>query len=102
MRTARLDYAVASRALAGERVSGDRFLVKPLGNGTLAAVVDGLGHGRDAAASADEAIRTLEGHSGEPVASLVARSQRATFSRPSGREAVPACHARPLDSPRLC
>lgn len=54
-----LDWAVASRPLAGERVSGDLHLVQPHANGVLVAVVDGLGHGEEAAVAASVAVAAL-------------------------------------------
>src|SRR5437867_365164 len=45
-------WAVATLALEGERESGDLHLVQPVTDGVLIAVVDGLGHGEEAAAAA--------------------------------------------------
>jgi len=45
-------WGVAERALPGQTVSGDKYLVKPLADGVLLAVVDGLGHGGEATAAA--------------------------------------------------
>lgn len=67
------EYAVASRALAGERQSGDAALVYANADGVLVAVVDGLGHGDEAAMAADVAIRTLREHAGQPLATLFQR-----------------------------
>jgi serine phosphatase RsbU (regulator of sigma subunit) len=39
--------------------SGDHYLVKPFEHGLLAAVVDGLGHGEEAAQAAELAVETL-------------------------------------------
>jgi phosphoserine phosphatase RsbX len=58
-RTAMLEWDVAGRPLPGEECSGDGALVVPLPNGALAAAVDGLGHGPDAAAAADAALAAL-------------------------------------------
>ncbi len=66
-----LEYGVASRVHAEESVSGDRFLVHSFSNGVLASVVDGLGHGRDAAEAAEIAIRTLELHASKPIPTLI-------------------------------
>ena len=52
------EYAMAGRALARERQSGDAALVLPTGAGALVAVVDGLGHGDEAALAAGAAIST--------------------------------------------
>lgn len=74
---ARCEYAVASRKLAGERQSGDAALVCPVDNGLLVAVIDGLGHGDEAALAAQRAIGTLRQHAGQPVAALVERCHQA-------------------------
>ena len=65
------EYAVAGRGLAGERHSGDAALVCPIDNGLLVAVIDGLGHGDEAAVAAKVAISTLRQHAGQPVATLL-------------------------------
>jgi len=68
------EYAVVSRTLAGERRCGDAALVCASGDdGILVAVVDGLGHGDEAALAAEVAIQTLREHAGQPVASLFQR-----------------------------
>lgn len=66
-----IEWGVAAQALAGQAESGDQCLVKPLPNGVLVAVVDGLGHGNKAAAVAKTAIATLERHAHESVISLL-------------------------------
>lgn len=50
---------------------GDRHLIATLSDGVLAAVVDGLGHGQEAARSAQTAIRILEKHANESIIPLV-------------------------------
>ena len=64
-------WGVASRALPGQVVSGDLHLIKPITDGVLAAVVDGLGHGDEALTAAKTAIAVLESHAEEPLAALV-------------------------------
>jgi len=66
---------VAARALRGERASGDQHLIQPSRQGLLIAVVDGLGHGSEAAEAARTAVITLRQHAGESVLSLVKRCQ---------------------------
>lgn len=66
-----LDWGVASRALPGEAVCGDVHLIKPLPNGVLVAVVDGLGHGAEAAAAAIIALDVLNRHAGEPLTNII-------------------------------
>ena len=70
-------WGVASRPLPGEVVCGDRHLIKPITDGVLAAVVDGLGHGDEATAAAKIAIAVLESHAEESLTSLVKRCHEA-------------------------
>ncbi|WP_265949824.1 SpoIIE family protein phosphatase [Dechloromonas sp. A34] len=67
------EYAVAGRAIGGERQSGDAALVQATTDGVLIAVVDGLGHGDEAAMAAQTAVAVLREHAGEPLASLLQR-----------------------------
>lgn len=59
--------------MPGETVSGDQFWVKSFPGGVLAAVVDGLGHGEEAAAAAQQAIQTLEQSIPKTLVALVER-----------------------------
>jgi negative regulator of sigma-B (phosphoserine phosphatase) len=72
-----LEWGVAGRELPGEEVSGDLHLVQPFAGGALAAVVDGLGHGAEAAAAAQKAVATLRDHAHESVLPLVRRCHAA-------------------------
>jgi hypothetical protein len=66
-----IDWSAAILAVEGETVSGDMYLIRPFPNGVLIAAVDGLGHGPDAAASAQVAISTLDAKPDQPIVSLV-------------------------------
>ena len=68
-----IDWAVAARALPGEKRSGDLHLVEPFAAGVLVAAVDGLGHGDEAAQAARIAVDTLIQHAQEPPLFLVRR-----------------------------
>jgi phosphoserine phosphatase RsbX len=68
-----IDWAIAARALPGERESGDLHVVEVLPEGVLVAVIDGLGHGPEAAAAARVARATLNAYPTEPVEALVQR-----------------------------
>ena len=68
-----LDCGIASQTLPGESESGDQYLVQPFAEGILVAVVDGLGHGGEAAEAARIAVRTLKQGAGDSVDSLVRR-----------------------------
>jgi negative regulator of sigma-B (phosphoserine phosphatase) len=68
-----IEYGVAAAMLGGQSTSGDRHMVKPFADGVLVAVVDGLGHGGEAATAADLAVRTLETYAHLPLIPLVTR-----------------------------
>ncbi len=54
-----IQWGVAARALKGQAENGDSFLVKPWNGHALIAVVDGLGHGAEAAAASKAAVAAL-------------------------------------------
>jgi negative regulator of sigma-B (phosphoserine phosphatase) len=55
-----IDWALATQTLAGQSESGDRQWVKVCASKALVAVVDGVGHGKEAAHAAQTAIATLQ------------------------------------------
>lgn len=68
-----LEYAVASVPMFEEEESGDQYLVKPTQRGMLVGVVDGAGHGPEAASAARVAISTLESNADAGVIPLIRR-----------------------------
>jgi phosphoserine phosphatase RsbX len=74
---AALEWSVATLTLPGQHASGDLSLVCRANGGDLLAVVDGLGHGEEAAIAAKLAVATLERYAGEPLLSLVQRCHEA-------------------------
>ena len=76
-RSALIEWGVATLAHPGEAQSGDRHLVKPVGTSVLVAVVDGLGHGAEAATAAQAAVAALERHATESPVPLIERCHRA-------------------------
>jgi serine phosphatase RsbU (regulator of sigma subunit) len=66
-----LEWSVAARALLGEMESGDNHLVKALPQGVLIAVVDGLGHGVEAAEAGRAAVAALEAHADQSLTAMV-------------------------------
>lgn len=72
-----LETGVAARALPGEPTSGDTYLVAPMRLGALAAAVDGLGHGVEAAAAAERAIGVLAEHNEQSAITLARRCHSA-------------------------
>lgn len=53
-------WGVASLRLPGERESGDRCVVRTFADGAVVAVIDGLGHGPDAARAATAAANEID------------------------------------------
>ena len=73
MTTGPIEWGVAAAALAGQTENGDDYVVEPFADGILAAVVDGLGHGREAAAAARLAVATLRQFPFAPLPELFHR-----------------------------
>lgn len=63
-------WSVAGRPFPGEHESGDGHLVAETTNGWLLAVVDGLGHGPQAAEARKAFITALRHHAEEPPTEL--------------------------------
>jgi negative regulator of sigma-B (phosphoserine phosphatase) len=75
--TLAIEWGVASRALAGQSVSGDVSAVVRTANGVVVAAVDGLGHGSEAATAADIAAETLRTHAEESLAEIIGHCHQA-------------------------
>jgi phosphoserine phosphatase RsbX len=71
-----VDVGHAGAALDGLH-SGDLHLVAPFPGGVLLALIDGLGHGREAGDAARCAADILAAHAEEPVIALVQRCHEA-------------------------
>jgi negative regulator of sigma-B (phosphoserine phosphatase) len=74
-----IDWAWAGVALAGD-ASGDVHVVAEFADGVLVGVIDGLGHGIEAAVAARTAAGVLASCAGEPLAALVERCHEALRS----------------------
>jgi phosphoserine phosphatase RsbX len=70
-----LDWGVATLTLPGQSESGDRHTVKALTERAVIGVVDGIGHGLEAAAAAKIAAEILERFAHESVIALLNRCQ---------------------------
>lgn len=68
-----IEWGVAGRPIPGETRSGDLHVIAPFERGVLAAGIDGLGHGDEAAHAAWRAAEVLAGEPALPVDRLVAR-----------------------------
>lgn len=101
-------WAVATRALEERGASGDRHLVQPHPGGVLVAVVDGLGHGEEAAFAAERAAAVLKEYAHEPILSLLKRCHTAlletrgvVMTLASFHAAESAIHGRPPADPQV-
>ncbi len=72
-----IEWGFSSMPLKGQDVSGDNYLIKPFQDCILMAVVDGLGHGSEAAAASKIAISMLDAYACEPNIPLVRRCHEA-------------------------
>lgn len=68
-----LEWAFAGRARGDEADSGDQHVVQAFSGGVMMAVIDGLGHGPEAAEAASVAVRTLQENADEHVVALIQR-----------------------------
>lgn len=75
-----IEWGVAGCPLRGETCSGDLHVVAPFDGGVLAAAIDGLGHGPEAAQVARRAADLLSGDPALPVGELLARCHGALRS----------------------
>jgi len=66
-----VDCGVAAQALPGQKESGDRHAIVQFDEGALVAVIDGLGHGVEAATAARLAAEVLEQNPQESVITLM-------------------------------
>ena len=66
-----LDCGVSVAKLHGQSVLGDRHVIQSFEGGMLVAVIDGLGHGEEAALAATEAARTIEALARESVIKIL-------------------------------
>jgi hypothetical protein len=68
-----IDWAAAGRPRPGESESGDAFLVKQVAEAVLLAVVDGLGHGAEAARASRAAIAVVDAYAASSLAQIAMR-----------------------------
>ncbi|HET6464165.1 MAG TPA: SpoIIE family protein phosphatase [Nitrospiria bacterium] len=71
-----IEWGVGSRGLTSEVESGDAHIVQLLPKGALVAVVDGLGHGSEAASAARKAVDCLSNGASGSVISLLTECHR--------------------------
>jgi phosphoserine phosphatase RsbX len=71
------DWGAAAQTHAEEQRSGDRYVIVPRRDGVLVAVVDGLGHGDEAAVAAQRAVEVVEAHAEDDLDALINRCHAA-------------------------
>jgi negative regulator of sigma-B (phosphoserine phosphatase) len=72
-RRSNLEWSVAGCPIKGEALSGDVHVVATTADGTLVAVIDGLGHGAQACAAAHAAADSAERYADAPLTEIVRR-----------------------------
>jgi hypothetical protein len=92
-----IEWGVSARALPGQADSGDRSLVRPEPEGALVAVVDGLGHGLEAASTAERAIRAVDRLAGEPLLAILAGCHEALLGTRGATLSLARWNARARD-----
>lgn len=71
-----VEWSVAARPREGERQCGDDYAIVALAGGAVLAVIDGLGHGPEAAHAARLAADTVTAHAEAPPADILACCHR--------------------------
>lgn len=66
------EWSVAIQVREGEDLSGDHYLICRVADRILMAVVDGIGHGPEAAHASRMAVSVIEAHAEESIVSLFA------------------------------
>jgi len=79
VRTGPIEWAVAEHMRPGQTESGDHSLAMAIPGGALVGVVDGLGHGAEAADAAKTAVWSIERHAQEPIIPLIRDCHRSLF-----------------------
>jgi phosphoserine phosphatase RsbX len=74
---AALERGLALSVMQGEQRSGDRAVFEAWDGGALVGAIDGLGHGADAAAAAEEAAKVVGEHPRDEPEALLARCHEA-------------------------
>lgn len=80
MKLGELEWAAASRPMTRDGELGDASLVRSVDHGLLITVVDGLGHGAEAALAARRALHTIERSTQSLPAPLLVECHRALQS----------------------
>lgn len=71
-----VEFGMWTRSMVNETENGDAYLVKPTSDGVLLAVIDGVGHGPEAAVASRAALSCVENYSGQGVIPLLQQCHR--------------------------
>lgn len=74
---AALEWGVAAVPMAGETLNGDLHLVVDVPGGALVAALDALGHGPEAARTAERAVLALVSRPTDPIPEILRRCHQA-------------------------
>jgi len=87
-----IEWGCSARAIPGEDVCGDRAVVHHRGEAAVAAAVDGLGHGPEAAAAAERALDAIADDPRHEVVDLLARCHDALARTRGAAVSVASLH----------
>ncbi len=73
-------FSVLTRPMPGENLNGDGYFIRQVPHLTVAAIIDGLGHGPEAFVAAEAAQRVLEERYRDPPAVVIEACHRALHS----------------------
>lgn len=89
-----VEWGVAARVLPGQMESGDVSIVLRREEGALIAVVDGVGHGDEAAQASRAVLDILEGEPDEHILSLTRHCHEALRGKRGAVMSIASYHAR--------
>jgi len=72
-----MEFGVVTRPHPAYQANGDAYIIERRGESVLVGIVDGLGHGPDAAAASQRAVEVLSGDNGTNLADLLRRCHHA-------------------------
>jgi serine/threonine protein phosphatase PrpC len=76
----RLQWGVAKHSQGQEAECGDAFTIQPTAAGFLVAVIDGLGHGPEAARAAERAVDAINQTAEQPLQDIMRACHRGLLS----------------------
>lgn len=74
-----IEWGVAKQPRSSQQESGDLHVIQALADGFLVGVIDGLGHGPEAAAASRLCGAQLAEHAGAPLTEIVTRCHRRLY-----------------------